>query len=73
MLIDIDKIIVGDRIRKDFGDIEELAYDIEENTLLNALVVTPSGNGDGTYLLIAGERRLRACKMLGYRPYPSTR
>ena len=70
MLIDIDKIIVGDRIRKDFGDIEELADDIEENTLLNALVVTPSGNGDGTYLLIAGERRLRACKMLGYKAVP---
>ena len=70
MLIDIDKIVVGDRIRKDFGDIEELAEDIKENTLLNALVVTPSGNGDGTYLLIAGERRLRACKMLDYKAVP---
>ena len=70
MLIDIDKIVVGDRIRKDFGDIQELAEDIKENTLLNALVVTPSGNGDGTYLLIAGERRLRACKMLGYKAVP---
>ena len=67
MLIDINKIVVGDRIRKDFGDIKELAEDIKENTLLNALVVTPSGNGDGTYLLIAGERRLRACKSLGYK------
>ena len=65
MLIDIDKILVGDRIRKDFGDIQELAEDIKENTLLNALVVTP--NGEGTYLLIAGERRLRACKSLGYK------
>jgi len=70
MLIDIDKIIVGDRIRKDFGDIQELAEDIKENTLLNALVVTPSGNGDGTYLLIAGERRLRACRLLGYKAVP---
>ena len=70
MLIDIDKIVVGDRIRKDFGDIQELADDIKENTLLNALVVTPSGNGDGTYLLIAGERRLRACKMLDYKAVP---
>lgn len=65
MLIDIDKIVVGDRIRKDFGDIQELADNIKENTLLNALVVTP--NGEGTYLLIAGERRLRACKSLGYK------
>lgn len=68
MLVDIDKIVVGDRIRKDFGDIEELAEDIKENTLLNALVVTP--NGDGNYLLIAGERRLRACKLLGYKAVP---
>lgn len=68
MLVDIDKIIIGDRIRKDFGDIAELADDIKENTLLNALVVTPNGNG--TYLLIAGERRLRACKMLGYKAVP---
>lgn len=70
MLVDIDKIIVGDRIRRDFGDIQELADDIKQNTLLNALVVTPSGNGNGTYLLIAGERRLRACKMLGYKAVP---
>lgn len=68
--IDIDKIVVGDRIRKDFGDIQELAEDIKENTLLTAIVVTPSGKGDGTYLLIAGERRLRACRLLGYKAVP---
>lgn len=71
MLIDIDKIVVGDRIRRDFGDLEELAEDIRQNSLLNALVVTPSGNGDGTYVLIAGERRLRAMRdILGYRAVP---
>ena len=65
MLIDINKIIVNDRIRKDYGDLEELAEDIRENTLLNALVVSPNGNG--TYTLIAGERRLRAMRdILGY-------
>ena len=65
MLIDINKIIVNDRIRKDFGNLEELAEDIKENTLLNALVV--SANNDGTYTLIAGERRLRAMRdILGY-------
>lgn len=65
VLIDINKIIVNDRIRKDFGNLEELAEDIKENTLLNALVVSP--NVDGTYTLIAGERRLRAMRdILGY-------
>jgi len=60
MLVDIDKIIVGDRIRKDFGDIEELADDISENGLINPPVVNKE------YVLLAGERRLRACKLLGW-------
>jgi len=60
MLIDINKIVVGDRIRKDFGDIQELAEDIKENGLINPPVVNKS------YELLAGERRLRACKSLGW-------
>ncbi len=60
MLIDIDRIVVGDRIRKDFGDIDELAEDIRVNGLINPPVV----NRD--YVLLAGERRLRACKILGW-------
>ena len=60
MLVDIDKIAVGDRIRKDFGDIEELADDIRENGLINP----PTINKE--YVLLAGERRLRACKLLGW-------
>lgn len=60
MLIDIDEIVVEGRIRKDFGDIEELASNIRKNGLLNPLTV----NGD--YKLLAGERRLRACRLLGW-------
>ncbi|OAA87593.1 ParB N-terminal domain-containing protein [Clostridium ljungdahlii] len=54
MLVDIDKVIVDKRIRKDFGNITELAEDIKENGLINPPVVTPK------FQLIAGERRLRA-------------
>ncbi|GMA50185.1 hypothetical protein GCM10025857_15420 [Alicyclobacillus contaminans] len=61
LLIDIEKIVVEDRIRKDFGNLQELADDIRENGLINPPVVTPE------YHLIAGERRLRACRLLGYR------
>lgn len=61
MLINIEQIKVTDRIRKDFGDIQELADDIKENGLINPPVVTPD-----TYELIAGERRLRALKLLNY-------
>lgn len=60
MLIPIKKIIVRDRIRKDFGDIGELATDIQDNGLINPIVINKE------YVLLAGERRLRACKRLGF-------
>ena len=61
MLINIGKITVGKRIRKDYGDITSLADDIEDRGLINPPVVTPD------YELIAGERRLRALKKLDYK------
>lgn len=61
MVIDIDKVVVEDRIRKDFGNIQELAEDIKENGLINPPVVNKE------YRLLAGERRLRACKELGWK------
>lgn len=59
MLVDIDRIRLADRIRRDYGDVAELAADIAENGLIQPPLVTPE------LLLIAGERRLRACKSLG--------
>lgn len=64
MFIDIDKIKVSGRIRKDYGDIDELADDIAKNGLINP----PAINKD--YQLLAGERRLRACKKLGWKQIP---
>ncbi|CAB1249695.1 ParB N-terminal domain-containing protein [Clostridium sp. MT-14] len=61
MLIDINKIKVGKRIRKDFGNIVELAEDIKESGLINPPVVTPE------FQLIAGERRIKAMKYLRYK------
>lgn len=65
MLIDITKIKTENRIRKDFGNIQELADDIKQNGLINPPVVI--AETDGTFTLLAGERRLRAMKSLGYR------
>ena len=65
MLIDIDKIKVENRIRKDFGNIAELAEDIKQNGLINPPVVI--AESDGTFTLLAGERRLRAMRSLGYK------
>lgn len=52
------RIRVGDRIRKDLGDIAELADSIKL-CQLQPIVVTPDMQ------LVAGERRLRACELAG--------
>ena len=61
----VDKIRVGERHRKDMGDIAGLAASMAELRLLHPIVVRP----DGT--LIAGERRLRAGQLLGWKTSPS--
>jgi N6-adenosine-specific RNA methylase IME4 len=60
----IDDIRIGERHRKDLGDVEGLAAEMAELGLLQPIVVKP----DGT--LIAGERRMRAAKMLGWTHIP---
>ncbi len=60
----IDDIIVGERHRKDLGDIGSLAKSIEELGLLQPIVVRP----DNT--LVAGFRRLNAVRMLGWAEVP---
>lgn len=62
----IDSIRIGERHRSDLGDIPGLARSINEVGLLHPVVVRP----DGT--LIAGERRLAACRMLGWQSVPVT-
>jgi ParB family chromosome partitioning protein len=57
----VHAIKVGQRHRRDMGDIDALAKSISEIGLLHPIVV----NKDNT--LIAGERRLQACKKLGWR------
>jgi ParB/RepB/Spo0J family partition protein len=62
----IAKIRVGARHRRDMGDIAGLARSIAELGLLHPVVVRPDGR------LIAGERRLRACRQLGWTEIPVT-
>ena len=58
LTINPEQITVGERFRKEMGDIEILAVDIDERGLIQPLAV--KDNEDGTYRLIAGERRLKA-------------
>lgn len=62
----IEEIQVGFRYRKDLGDLRALADSIAEVGLLHPVVVTPSGR------LIAGQRRLEACRQLGWTEVPVT-
>ena len=56
--------------RKDFDQaaLESLAQSIKENGLLQPVTVRRENGG---YTLIAGERRLRACKLAGLKEIPA--
>jgi hypothetical protein len=62
----LDKIVIGERFRKDPGDVRRLAKSIEEVGLLHPVVVTPDCK------LIAGVRRIEAFKLLGRSEIPAT-
>ncbi len=57
----------------DEAELAELAASIKENGLLQPVVVRPTGNREGsdTWELVAGERRWRAVRMLGWNEIPA--
>ena len=60
----IDEIAIGERTRRDIGDLGPLAGSMAEFGLLHPIVIRP----DNT--LIAGERRLAAARRLGWCEIP---
>ncbi len=67
--IKIDKIAPNpDQPRREIGDLTELSASIAEKGVLEPLLVKP--NGDGTYMIIAGERRWQASKLAGLAEVP---
>ena len=60
----VTDIIVGKRHRLDLGDIDALARSIAEVGLLHPIPIRPD------CILIAGVRRLAACKTLGWQDIP---
>lgn len=69
MDVEIDKIEVVDNVRLDLRDIDELAGSIKRRGILQALLVTPSEDGERIELLI-GHRRLAAAKIAGLTKVP---
>ena len=71
----IGKVIEVSRIapnpeqpRVEFGDLTELTESIREKGVLEPLLVRP--NKDGTYMIIAGERRWRSSQLAGLTEVP---
>lgn len=62
--MNITDIRIGERARKDLGDIDELAESIKRHGLIHPPALQP----DGT--LIAGYRRILACEKLGMTAIP---
>ena len=61
-VIPIASVQVSTRIRKDPGDLTELADDLKKHGLINPITVMDCQNG--TFQLIAGLRRLEAAKLI---------
>lgn len=59
--------------RRDFNleELDILARSIAQNGLLCPITVRKDPTGGGRYFLIAGERRLLACRRLGYEEIPA--
>ena len=67
MEININDIKVKNRYRKDFGDLNPLKKSISEIGLMHPIVINEQNE------LIAGERRLKAVKELGWKKTPITK
>ena len=63
--VPIASIVINDRLRKNIGDISSLAANIKELGLLSPIIINQNNK------LLAGERRLTACKSLGWTEIPA--
>ena len=69
--VKISDVIVGKRFRKDLGDLKPLEKSIEElNCLLHPVVIEQLSKSK--WKLVAGRRRLQACKNIGWTTIPAT-
>jgi ParB/RepB/Spo0J family partition protein len=60
----LDAVVINGRIRQDLGNLDELAASIANRGLLHPLILRPGNH------LVAGLRRLEACKRLSWPTIP---
>lgn len=68
--LDTASVSPRDQARTDFGDIESLANTIQssgQDSPISVRKTIPSDNVSTDYIILAGERRWRACSLLGIR------
>ena len=65
--IEIEKVVVKNRIREELGDLTPLERSIKDVGLLFPIIVNENN------VLISGERRLAACKNIGASNIPALR
>jgi ParB/RepB/Spo0J family partition protein len=66
-VVSISDLIETGNVREDYSDIEELAASIKKNGLLEPVLIkaaAPAGDGSPRFELIAGHRRVKACRYL---------
>ncbi|WP_427047170.1 ParB/RepB/Spo0J family partition protein [Halomonas casei] len=68
LTLDTDRVAPRDQTREDFGDIGNLSDSIKEHGQSQPIIVRktlPEDDVDADYIIIAGERRWRACIQAG--------
>ena len=64
--VNVNDVLVENRMRRELGDIEQLSKSITDNGLIQPIVLTSSPENDLTIIkLVAGHRRFEALKKLG--------
>lgn len=67
--LDLSEIVVGDRFREEFGDMDALMDSIKEKGIIQPISV--AAMEDGTFRLLAGGRRFAAATALGLPTVPA--
>jgi ParB family chromosome partitioning protein len=73
MQIHIDRLVPNpDQPRKNFdeAELQELADSIAEHGIIQPIIAAAPDGSDGTYIIIAGERRTRAARLAGLAEVP---